>query len=116
MDPDTKALGHTPSPARAKIKRHDDAEFAAELRTFVIEAAQLLKDRHCENVLVFDVRGMCQVTDYILIATGTSDRQIKSLGSEIKVLARARQIARMGDDAAADSSWVIVDLVDLVVH
>lgn len=116
MDPDTKALGHTPSAHRPQPRRHDDEAFAATLRAFVIEAAQLLEDRHCDNVIVFDVQGICQVTDYIIIATGTSDRQIKSLGSELKVLAKERDIARMGDAVDADSSWLVVDLVDVVVH
>jgi ribosome-associated protein len=86
------------------------------LRAFVIEAAQLLQDRHCEDVVIFDVQGICQLTDYIIIATGTSDRQIKSLGSELKVLAKERDIARMGDHVDADTSWLVVDLVDVVVH
>ncbi|HAI13672.1 MAG TPA: ribosome silencing factor [Phycisphaerales bacterium] len=116
MDPDTKALGRTPSEERAAPRRHEDAAFEAVLRDFVIEAAQLLEDRHCEDVVVFDVRGICQVTDYIIIATGTSDRQIKSLGSELKVLAKQHDIARMGDDVDEDSSWLVVDLVDVVAH
>lgn len=98
------------------LRRHTDEAFAPILRAFVIEAAQLLEDRHCDNVVVFDVRGLCQVTDYIMIATGTSDRQIKSLGSELKVLAKERDIARMGDHVDEDTSWLVVDLVDVVVH
>ncbi|MBV1928819.1 MAG: ribosome silencing factor, partial [Gammaproteobacteria bacterium] len=116
MDPDTNALGQAPSANRAQPVRHDDAAFAATLHEFVMEAAQLLEDRHCEEVMIFDVRGICQVTDYILIATGTSDRQIKALGSELKVLARERDIARMGDHVDADTSWMVVDLVDVIVH
>ena len=116
MDPDTKALGRVPSANRSQLLRHDDAAFTAVLHDFVIEAAQLLEDRHCENVVVFDVRGICQVTDYIIIATGTSDRQIKSLGSELKALAKERNISRMGDHVDADTSWMVVDLVDVIAH
>ncbi|MFG0250669.1 MAG: ribosome silencing factor [Phycisphaeraceae bacterium JB051] len=116
MDPDTKALGHKPSESRALPRRYEDEGFSKVLREFVIEAAQLLVDRHCEDVIIFDVQGICQVTDYIIIATGTSDRQIKSLGSELKVLAKERDIARMGDDVDQDTSWLVVDLVDVVVH
>jgi ribosome-associated protein len=116
MDQDSKTLGHAPTAERAKLRRHDDEAFMVVLHDFVIEAAQLLQDRHCEDVLVFDVRGMSQLTDYIIIATGTSDRQIKSLGSELKALAKQRDIARMGDHDAEDSSWLVVDLVDVVVH
>lgn len=116
MDPDTQALGHAPSPERARPRRHEDEAFALVLHNFIIEAAHLLEDRHCENVVIFDVRGICQVTDYIIIATGTSDRQIKALGSELKVLAKERDIARMGDHVDDDTSWMVVDLVDVVVH
>ena len=116
MDPDTKALGHKPSESRALPRRYEDEGFSKVLREFVIEAAQLLVDRHCGDVIIFDVQGICQVTDYIIIDTGTSDRQIKSLGSELKVLAKERDIARMGDDVDQDTSWLVVDLVDVVVH
>ena len=66
---------------RRKSKAEQD-----KLHRFAIEAAQLLHDRHCEDVLVLDVRDLSHVCDYVLIATGTSDRQMKSVADELEEL------------------------------
>ena len=52
------------------------------LRAFATEVARLIADRHCEDVRLLDVRGLSQVCDYVLIGSGTSDRQMKSLAEE----------------------------------
>ncbi|HIN09300.1 MAG TPA: RsfS/YbeB/iojap family protein, partial [Phycisphaerales bacterium] len=51
---------------------------SSEAASFVLEAANLLMDRHCQDVLLLDVIGLSQVCDYVLIGSGTSDRQMKS--------------------------------------
>ena len=50
----------------------------SHIQEFAIEAAQLLQDRHCSDIRLMDVRGLSQVCDFILIGSGTSDRQMKS--------------------------------------
>ena len=46
---------------------------------FSIEIARLVSDMKCEQVVVLDVRGKSQVCDYIIIGSGTSERQMKSV-------------------------------------
>lgn len=88
----------------------------SRLRRFAIEAARLLEDRHCEDVRLLDVRGLSQVCDYILLANGTSDRQMRAVAAELGDLA-----ATMGERLYRTSmddnrTWVVADFVDLVVH
>ena len=52
-------------------------------RAFAIEAARLLADDKCEDVVVLDVRGVSHVTDFIVIGTGTSERQMRSTLSNL---------------------------------
>ncbi len=52
-------------------------------RSFAIEAARTAVDRHCTDVRIFDVRGRSHVCDYVVVASGTSDRQVRSVGSEL---------------------------------
>ncbi len=86
------------------------------LRQFAIEAAQLLNDRHCEDVLLLDVRQLSQVCHYILIASGTSDRQMKSLADELKDLGAqcGNPCFRTSRDPAI--TWIVSDFIDLVTH
>lgn len=85
-------------------------------RKFVIEAARLLKDRHCEDVSLLDVTGLSQVCDYVLIGTGTSDRQMKSLADELAELGRQYNNPAFRSDRDGSLTWIVVDFVDLVAH
>ncbi len=89
---------------------------ARELQEFAIEAARLLADRHCEDVLLLNVRGLSQVCDYVLIGTGTSDRQMKSLADELGDLGREMGHGVFRSDRDPRVTWQVVDFVGLVVH
>lgn len=88
----------------------------ARIREFAIEAARLANDLHCTDVLLLDVRDKSDVTDYILIASGTSDRQIRAVSDRVEDLGNEMGMVRMGRDADQNASWVVVDFVDLVAH
>src|SRR5690348_12350292 len=76
----------------AKAPRTRPARLSADdkrIRNFVIEAARLLHDSHCENIVAFEVRSLSDMTDYILIASGTSDRQIRAVSEDVEEVAKA---------------------------
>ena len=91
-------------------------ENRAKARQFAIEAARLLKDRHCEDILILDVHGLSHVQEYVLIGSGTSDRQMKSLASELEDLAleNGEQMFRTNRDTGV--TWIVIDFVDVVAH
>ncbi len=93
-----------------------NADEKRNMRKFVIEAARLLKDRHCEDVSLLDVTGLSQVCDYVLIGTGTSDRQMKSLADELAELGREFNNPAFRSDRDGSLTWIVVDFVDLVAH
>ncbi len=118
-------LANTPAPegitrrARpSKAADHAPADDVSDDQTyrFVIEAARLLRDRHCENIIALDVRGLSNLTDYILIATGTSDRQMKAVGHELEDLAKLHHLARIGREIDGSSTWLALDFVDVIAH
>lgn len=86
------------------------------IRDFARTAARLAHDSHCSEVVLLDVRELSDISDYILIATGVSDRQIRSVGNDIELLAKESRLAKMGRDSDGRSSWVVLDFVDVVVH
>jgi ribosome-associated protein len=86
------------------------------VRAFAIEAAQLLADRHCEDVRLMDVRGLSQVCDYVLIGSGTSDRQMKSVAAELEDLGKAHDNAAFRSNRDEGGTWIVVDFIDVVAH
>lgn len=99
------------------MKRVLNEDQTQALRAFSVEAARLLADRRCENVRLIHVAGLSQVCDYLLLADGTSERQMKSLAAEIEGLDDADgrfPVFRSNRDDS--TTWVVIDFVDLVVH
>tara|TARA_X000001036_G_C20513107_1_gene738973 strand:- start:462 stop:857 length:396 start_codon:yes stop_codon:yes gene_type:complete len=83
---------------------------------FAAEAGRLLLDRHCEDVVLLDVRGLSQVCDYVLVGTGTSDRQMKSVSSEVASLGREGDFLPFRKNIDSDATWIVVDFISVVVH
>ncbi len=94
----------------------DTARETRRLREFAIEAARLLFDRHCTDVRLLDVRTLSQVCDYVLIASGTSDRQMKHVAAELEEVGAAQGRAAWRTNSDAAVTWVVTDFVDVVVH
>lgn len=85
-------------------------------RTFAIDAARLLADTRCNHIVVLDVTGISPVTDFLVIGTGTSPRQMKTACDDVEEMAGGRDfkaLSRAGDNGA---QWTCVDFVDVVVH
>ena len=85
-------------------------------RTFAIEAARMLADDKCGDVILFDVRGLSELTDYVLIGTGTSDRQLKAVGGHVTDLGKELGHDRLGTERDEDATWVVLDFVHVMVH
>ena len=85
-------------------------------RAFAIEAARLLADDKCEDVVVLDVQGLSQVCDYILVASGTSDRQMRGAADDVKKLAEATGNAVFRHSVDERTTWYVLDCVHVVVH
>ncbi len=81
-----------------------------------IEIARLLGDLKCTDIVILDVRQLSEVQDFLVLATGTSERQIRAVAHQVKHLVeeRAQSVYRTSTDDQA--TWVVIDCVDLVVH
>jgi ribosome-associated protein len=77
---------------------------------------ETLDDLKGQNIVVLDVRQWSDVTDTIVIATGTSDRHVKSLASRVQSRAREAGYRSVGMEGEREGEWVLVDLQDVIVH
>lgn len=88
----------------------------AEVRAFAVAAARSLRDSRCEDIIVLDVRGLSHVTDYVVIGSGTSQRQMGSALQHVEDLARETGFGRLQTSTDDRSLWLLADFVDVVVH
>ncbi len=85
-------------------------------RTLAIECARLVRDDKCEDVQLLDVRGLSQVTDYLIVASGTSERQMRSVLQHVDELGSKHGYSSYRSHSDDRSTWLLLDFVDVVVH
>ena len=75
-----------------------------------------LEDLKAVNIKVLDVRGLTDVADTMIVASGTSDRHVRAIAENVTVTAKAAGRRPMGTEGKQDGEWVLVDLQDVLVH
>lgn len=86
---------------------------AEQLKDLVINA---LEDVKAQDLSVIDVRERTSVTDFMVLASGTSNRHLKSMANSVVVDAKEQGIRVDHIEGAGGSDWILVDLGDVVVH
>lgn len=84
-----------------------------ELKHFTVTALDELK---AVDIRVLDVREMTSVTDFMIVASGRSGRQVKALGDNLVRKAKQEGHAPLGVEGERQGEWILVDLCDVVVH
>jgi len=84
-----------------------------QLKDTVVDA---LEDIKAQDLAVLPVRHLTSLTDYMLIATGTSNRHLRALANEVQERVKAAGGEVLGVEGEAAGEWVLIDLGDVVVH
>jgi ribosome-associated protein len=86
-------------------------------RAALVKAAvAALEDMKAVNIKVMDVRQVTDVADCMILASGNSDRHVRSIADRVVERAKAAGFRPMGMEGERDSEWVLVDLNDVIVH
>jgi ribosome-associated protein len=75
-----------------------------------------LEDMKAANVKVMDVRKVTDVADCMVLASGNSDRHVRSIADRVVERSKAAGFRPMGMEGERDAEWVLVDLNDVIVH
>ncbi|MFZ5636901.1 MAG: ribosome silencing factor [Pseudomonadota bacterium] len=75
-----------------------------------------VEDLKAKDVVEIDVRGKTSVCDYLMIASGTSTRHVKSIADEVVRKVKDLDVLPLGVEGEREAEWVLVDLGDVVVH
>lgn len=79
-------------------------------------AIQALEDLKAKDIVSLDVRGHTSVTDFMVIASGTSTRQVAAMAQNVTNAFKEAGIKTLGIEGKNSAEWVLVDAGDVVVH
>lgn len=78
--------------------------------------AEAALDKKAERLIALDVRELTSYADTFVLATGTSDRHVRSIADGIAEAARAHEDERLGTEGYDEARWILIDLGDVIVH
>lgn len=79
-------------------------------------AVSSLEDGKAQDIQVIDLAERSSFADYMIIASGTSSRQVKAMADRLVQRVKARGIQPLGVEGSDEAEWVLVDLADVIVH
>ncbi|CAD2265720.1 ribosome silencing factor [Stutzerimonas stutzeri] len=79
-------------------------------------AVAALEDLKGQDITTIDVQGKTSVTDYMVIASGSSSRHVKSLAENVLEKAKEQGVRPLGSEGLDGGEWALLDLGDVVVH
>jgi ribosome-associated protein len=85
-------------------------------RDLAILAARTASSKQGEAIVVLDVSELISITDFFVIASGTSDRQVMTIAEEVSKALKGRKVRSLRREGEAGATWVLLDFGDVVVH
>ena len=79
-------------------------------------ALAALEDMKAQDITTIDVRGKTSVTDFMVIASGSSSRHVKSLAENVLEKVKENGVRALGSEGLDGGEWALLDLGDVVVH
>jgi len=96
--------------ARAKVRTASSSEETAQL------AAQAALEKKGEELVLIDLRDLSSYTDFLVICSGTSDRQLEAIAESVNVTLKAAGHLPVGSEGTRGGKWALLDFGDIVVH
>ncbi|HIO34566.1 MAG TPA: ribosome silencing factor [Gammaproteobacteria bacterium] len=89
------------------------ASSTEDLKAMVLAA---LEDAKANDIRQLDVRGLTDITDWMVVASGTSTRHVLALADHVRTQVKAQGLSPIGTEGESGSDWVLLDFGDVVVH
>jgi ribosome-associated protein len=112
----TKRKTPRKTPAKRASPRPRARKKTAKAPGLLQIAMDALEGMKAVNIKLIDVRELTDVTDTMIVATGTSDRHVRSIAGRVVEQCKAAGFQPMGVEGERDGEWVLVDLQDALVH
>ena len=76
----------------------------------------MLLENKARDIVVLNVREIAAFTDYFIICSGTSDRQVRAISSHIQENLKKAGIIPLGVEGEKEGKWILLDYDDVIVH
>ena len=100
----------------AARKVNENAAETSELEALVRQVADAAWDRKALGLRVLDIRGLVSYTDFLVICSGNSDRQVGAISDSIEQSLRESGIRALGIEGRQGNRWVLMDYGDVIIH
>ncbi len=87
-----------------------------EIREYAMLAAHAAAEKKAADVVVLDVATSIVITDYFVIASGSTDRQVRAIADEIEMQLKEAGLRAIGREGEREAKWILLDFGDIVVH
>jgi len=87
-----------------------------ESETLARRVADLALDRKALDLIVIDVRNLSTYTDFIVVASGTSDRHVQSVVEQVAAELRDEGVRAIGSEGLSEGQWALLDFGSVVLH
>ena len=98
------------------MSQADPPEPTNDPRSLALKAREALDAKQGEDIAVLDVRGVTPITDYVVVATGTSPPHLKALFNDVQMVLKQEGTAVYRRAGAPESGWMVLDCIDCVIH
>jgi ribosome-associated protein len=86
-------------------------------KKLALKCRELADNRKAEEILVLDVKAISSITDYFVIASGTSEPHLRAISEEItNRLREEHQVIPRAMDGTIQNGWIVLDFFDVIVH
>ncbi len=97
------------APPAELVSSHESEALLAQVRSW-------LDDAKAENVVVIDIKGKSSIGDYMLVASGRSDRHVGAIAEQLQQKLKEGGYGRARIEGRPQCDWVLVDMGDIIVH
>jgi ribosome-associated protein len=87
-----------------------------DLPLTVTRAVELCQERNARELMVMDLRGLCDATDFFIIASGDSEVHVRAIADHLIEGLAGDGVRHSGVEGQSGARWVLIDYIDIVVH
>lgn len=98
------------------MAKHSRATTTLAGREIAILAAQIADEKKGDKIIVYDLRGLTDLTDYFVIVTAHSKAQIRAIVESISKDLKLRGTTKFGQEGNENGQWILLDYSDCVIH
>jgi len=87
-----------------------------EIEEKLSTTVKALENKKADNIVILEVKKVSSVTDYLIICSGTSDRQVQAIAGSVEIDLKKQGVSPLGIEGLQEGRWVLMDYNDIIIH